>query len=239
MVLGRGGLTPCKWALQSWSAGTALPRWVLGVGCLTGIGGSSPSLSKPLAVATPYGLAWNCTLGVEGPSLSLLAFFLPFILCCCLSSVLLFLPFPLYRLSFAVGEADPFAPGKALCRAGRNVVSSRRKSMLWGMALASQPEPASCVSGHRKRAFPQGASLSPEVTGGGSAWGRREQACWGRLAVPGGAEAVETGPGSWGMGCPLGPRGPGKDRQRLAGGLRSSQPAGGWGCAMEARQQWI
>lgn len=117
-----------------------------------------------------------------------------------------FSPFSPSRLSFAVGEADSFVPGKALYRAGRNVAGN---PCFGGWpSPASQSQLSSCVSGHRKSALSQGASLSPEVTGGGSAWGRREQACWDRLAVPGEAEAIETGPGSWGIGLPPGAQGP-------------------------------
>lgn len=61
-----------------------------------------------------------------------------------------FSPFFPCRLGFADGEAGSFAPGEALYQAGRNVVSSHRKSMVWGMALASQSQLSSCVSGHRK-----------------------------------------------------------------------------------------
>lgn len=149
-----------------------------------------------------------------------------------------FSPFFPCRLSFAVGEADSFAPGKALDQAGRNVASSHRKSVLWGMALASQSQLSSCVSGHRRSELSQGASFNPEMTGGGSVWGGREQACCGRLDVPGETEeAVETRPGSWGrpgvFSLPPGDRGLGKDKQRLASGLRPSQPAGGWGVKWE------
>ncbi|XP_027426441.1 membrane progestin receptor gamma isoform X1 [Zalophus californianus] len=49
------------------------------------------------------------------------------------------------RLGFADGEAGSFAPGEALYQAGRNVVSSHRKSMVWGMALASQSQLSSCL----------------------------------------------------------------------------------------------
>ncbi|XP_072595099.1 membrane progestin receptor gamma isoform X2 [Vulpes vulpes] len=49
------------------------------------------------------------------------------------------------RLGFADGEAGSFAPGEALYQAGRNVVSSHRKSMVWGMALASQSQLSSCI----------------------------------------------------------------------------------------------
>ncbi|XP_045305226.1 membrane progestin receptor gamma isoform X2 [Leopardus geoffroyi] len=48
------------------------------------------------------------------------------------------------RLGFAAGEAGSFAPGKALCQAGRNVVSSHGKSMVWGMALAGHSQLSSC-----------------------------------------------------------------------------------------------
>ncbi|VCX36825.1 unnamed protein product [Gulo gulo] len=50
------------------------------------------------------------------------------------------------RLGLADGEAGSFAPGEAVYQAGRNVVSSHRKSMVWGMALASQSQLSSCVS---------------------------------------------------------------------------------------------
>lgn len=121
---------------------------------------------------------------------------------CRLFSVLLFLLFsPHHRLGFAAGEADSFAPGEALYQAlyqaGRNVVSSRRKSMVWGMALTSQSQLSSCVSGHRKSALSQRASFNSEMTGGSSAWGRRERACHGQTGSARGAEeAVDTGPGS-------------------------------------------
>lgn len=37
------------------------------------------------------------------------------------------------------------------------------------------------------------------MTGGGSAWGRRERACHGQTGSARGAEeAADTGPGSWG-----------------------------------------
>ncbi|XP_073918134.1 membrane progestin receptor gamma isoform X2 [Castor canadensis] len=42
------------------------------------------------------------------------------------------------RLGFAAGDAGPFSPGEALYQAWRHVVSSCRKLMLWGTALASQ-----------------------------------------------------------------------------------------------------
>lgn len=106
------------------------------------------------AVATPCGLIWNCTLVVgaasphphsasvaAGPSAS---YSLLLSLVCSAFS-----PFSLCRLGFAAGEAGSFALGKVLYQAGRNV-SSCRKSMVWGMALVSQSQPSSCVSGRRK-----------------------------------------------------------------------------------------
>ncbi|KAK2501478.1 hypothetical protein MC885_015456, partial [Smutsia gigantea] len=50
------------------------------------------------------------------------------------------------RLGFAAGEAGSLVPGETLYQAGRNVVSSRRKSMLWGMALTSQSQLSSCLA---------------------------------------------------------------------------------------------
>nr|XP_019581201.1 PREDICTED: membrane progestin receptor gamma isoform X2 [Rhinolophus sinicus] len=50
------------------------------------------------------------------------------------------------RLGFAAGEADSFAPGEALYQAGRNVVSSHRKSMVWVMALTSLIQLSSCTT---------------------------------------------------------------------------------------------
>ncbi|XP_073918135.1 membrane progestin receptor gamma isoform X3 [Castor canadensis] len=54
------------------------------------------------------------------------------------------------RLGFAAGDAGPFSPGEALYQAWRHVVSSCRKLMLWGTALASQRQVSSCASGHRE-----------------------------------------------------------------------------------------
>lgn len=93
VALGRRGPTPSKLAPQPWGCtGTALPGLVLRQGLLSRILCSDPFPSKSLTVATPCGLAWNCTLVAGSPSLWLLTF-LSFILCCCLSSVLRFLPF--------------------------------------------------------------------------------------------------------------------------------------------------
>ncbi|XP_008539760.1 membrane progestin receptor gamma isoform X2 [Equus przewalskii] len=49
------------------------------------------------------------------------------------------------RLGLAAGEAGSFAPGEELYQAGRNIFSSRRKSMLWGMALPSQSRLSFCL----------------------------------------------------------------------------------------------
>uniref|UniRef100_A0A8B9YBU7 Progestin and adipoQ receptor family member 5 n=1 Tax=Bos mutus grunniens TaxID=30521 RepID=A0A8B9YBU7_BOSMU len=48
------------------------------------------------------------------------------------------------RLGLAAGEAGSFALGEVLYQAGRHV-SSRRKSVFWGMALANQSQLSSCV----------------------------------------------------------------------------------------------
>lgn len=108
------------------------------------------------AVATPCGLIWNCILVVGAapppphrPSASVAAgpsasYSLLLSLVCSAFS-----PFSLCRLGFAAGEAGSFALGEVLYQAGRNV-SSCRKSMVWGMALVSQSQPSSRVSGRRK-----------------------------------------------------------------------------------------
>lgn len=112
--------------------------------------------------------------------------------------------------------------------------------MLWEMALSSQSQLSSCVSGPRKSMLSQGAPFHPEVTEGGSSWGRRERSCCGRLVLPEETEeAVEICPGSWGRGaisvCPLGQRGL-APQTKLGGGPR---PAGGWACGMGASQPWV
>ncbi|XP_044915037.1 membrane progestin receptor gamma isoform X1 [Felis catus] len=58
------------------------------------------------------------------------------------------------RLGFAAGEAGSFAPGKALYQAGRNVVSSHGKSMVWGMA-PRRPQPAFLLSSSLPSVLPE------------------------------------------------------------------------------------
>lgn len=179
MVLGRRGPTPSKLAPQPWWYRDCSTR--VGFEARGGEGGFSAGFlarTVPLktSVATPCGLAWNCTLVVGSPSLAadLSAFYSLLLSLFCSA----FSPFSPCRRTSAVGEADSLAPGKALYQAGRTV-SSPRKSMLWGMSLASQSQLSSCVSGHRQSVLAQGAPCPPEMTGGGSVWGRREQACRG------------------------------------------------------------
>lgn len=64
-----------------------------------------------------------------------------------------FCPFFPCRLGLAAGEAGSFALGEELYQAGRNIFSSRRKSMFWGMALPSQSRLSFCVSGRSRGAL--------------------------------------------------------------------------------------
>lgn len=171
-------------------------------------GTSQDSLSKPLAVATPCGLAWNCTLGWEAPLCSCWPF-------CLLFSVAVSPLFCFFSLfppvdSALLSERLTRLPlGKHFIGLGEMLSQVAGNPCFGGWpSPASQSQLSSCVSGHRKSVLSQGASLSPEVTGGGSAWGRMEQAGWGRPAVPGEAEAVETSPGSWDTGVPPGAQEP-------------------------------
>lgn len=97
-----------------------------------------------------------------GPSLSLLAF-LPFILCGCLSSVLLFLPFPPIDSALLSERLIRLPLGKHSIGLGEMLSQVAGNPCFGGWpSPASQSQLASCVSGHRKSELPQGASLSPE-----------------------------------------------------------------------------
>lgn len=166
--------------------------------------GSVRRLLESLAVATPCGPRWDCTLVVGGTwwPLALLSFFL----CCCLSPVLLFL-FPFSPVDSALQLE------RLVCLPlGEMFISSRRKPMLWGMALASLGQISSLVSGQGS-ALREQASFGSEMAGAGSARGLTwlGRVCQGRLT-----RQLRQAP--WFSGS--------RERESLGQGLRIAQPAG-------------